>query len=363
MTEQRKTALIMAGGTGGHIFPGLAVAEALREHGWQVHWLGVPGGMESRLVPERGFAFEGVQFGGVRGKGLRTLLAAPFKLVAAVRQALQVMRRVRPDVVLGFGGYITMPGGVAARLAGVPVLLHEQNSVAGLSNKLLARLARQTFTAFPGVMPGAAQVGNPLRAEFLQQAAPAQRFAGRFGALRLLVVGGSLGARALNTIVPQALALIPVNARPQVLHQSGAKQIDELQSNYEAAQVQAELTPFIQDTAAAFAQADLVLCRAGASTVTELAAVGAAAYFVPFPHAVDDHQTTNARYLVDAGAAWLEQQAELTPQALADFLQGLTREELLRRAEKAHALAQTGAVEAIVQACETVRTGREGVAA
>lgn len=353
-THKQRTALVMAGGTGGHIFPGLAVAEALRAKGWQVHWLGVPTGMEGKLVPAQGFAFEGVQFGGVRGKGLMTKLQAPVRLLAAIGQARAVVQRVQPDVVLGFGGYITVPGGIAAALARVPLMLHEQNSVAGMANKVLARFARKVFTAFPNVLPGAVWVGNPLRAGFLQQMPAAERFAGRTGALRLLVVGGSLGAKALNDIVPQALGLLPPGQRPLVLHQSGAQQIEALTKNYQQAQVEAELTPFIEDTATAFAEADLVLCRAGASTVTEIAAVGAAACFVPFPYAVDDHQTTNARYLVDAGAAWLKQQSSLTAQDLAQFLAQVSRQELVQRAEKARSLAKLSAVEDMVQACEEV---------
>jgi len=300
--SQQKCALIMAGGTGGHIFPGLAVAQALREAGWRVHWLGAPASMESELVPPRGFAFEAVNFGGVRGKGLKTLVLLPFKLLRAFWQSLQVVRRVQPDVVLGLGGYITFPGGLMASLWGKPLVLHEQNSVAGLANQVLASLADRVFTAFPGVFRKAHWVGNPLRSAFLAQQPPAERFAGRSGPLRLLVVGGSLGAKALNDIVPQALALVPEAQRPQVTHQSGAKQIEALRASYAAAGVQAELTPFIEDTATAFAQADLVIARAGASTVTEISAVGAAALFVPFPFAVDDHQTTNARFLADAGA-------------------------------------------------------------
>jgi len=345
-------ALVMAGGTGGHIFPGLAMAEALRARGWRVHWLGVPGSMEERLVPPRGFAFEPVEFGGVRGKGLKTLALLPLRLARALAQARGVIRRVQPDVVLGLGGYITVPGGLAARLAGVPILLHEQNSIAGMSNRWLARMAERSFSAYPDALPGGEWVGNPLRAEFLSQPEPAERFAARSGALRLLVVGGSLGAQALNSVVPRALALIPFEQRPIVTHQGGEKQIDALRAAYAEAGVQATLTPFIRDTARAFADADLVIARAGASTVTELAAVGAAAAFVPFPHAVDDHQTHNARFLVDAGAGWLLPQAELTPERLAGLLQGLDRTELQSRAEKARALRQTGAVDAMVAACE-----------
>lgn len=353
MTErQQKCALVMAGGTGGHIFPGLAVAEALRDAGWRVHWLGAPNSMESQLVPPRGFAFEAIDFGGVRGKGLKTLALLPLRLLKAFWQSLQVVRRVQPDVVLGLGGYITFPGGMMASLLGKPVVLHEQNSVAGMANKVLAQVADRVFTAFPNVFKTGQWVGNPLRQAFTQQAAPAERFAGRTGPLQVLVVGGSLGAKALNDIVPQALALIPEAERPQVIHQSGAKQIEALRANYEAAGVQAELTPFIDDTATAFAQADLVICRAGASTVTELAAVGVAALFVPFPFAVDDHQTTNAGFLVQHGGGWLVQQSELTAESLAARLQNLDRSQLLACAQKAHEQKKTNATREVVMACE-----------
>jgi UDP-N-acetylglucosamine--N-acetylmuramyl-(pentapeptide) pyrophosphoryl-undecaprenol N-acetylglucosamine transferase len=347
-----RTALVMAGGTGGHIFPGLAVAEALRERGWQVHWLGAPGSMEEKLVPPRGFAFEPVQFGGVRGKGPLTLFLLPLRLLRAFWQSLCVVRRVKPDVLVGLGGYITFPGGMMGVLLGKPLVLHEQNSVAGLANKVLAGVADRVFTAFPNVLKKAQWVGNPLRTAFTCKADPATRFAGRTGPLKLLVVGGSLGARGLNTVVPQALGRIAPETRPRVLHQSGAKQIDELRANYTAAGVDGELTPFIEDTAQAYADADIIVARAGASTVTEIAAVGAAALFVPFPSAVDDHQTTNARFLVDAGGGWLVQQADLTPELLADLLQNTERTALIDKAEKAKTMQKTEAVEAVVRACE-----------
>jgi UDP-N-acetylglucosamine--N-acetylmuramyl-(pentapeptide) pyrophosphoryl-undecaprenol N-acetylglucosamine transferase len=350
--RQQKCALVMAGGTGGHIFPGLAVAEALRDAGWRVHWLGAPNSMESQLVPPRGFAFEAIDFGGVRGKGLKTLALLPLRLLKAFWQSLQVVRRVQPDVVLGLGGYITFPGGMMASLLGKPVVLHEQNSVAGMANKVLAQVADRVFTTFPQVFKTGQWVGNPLRQAFTQQATPAERFAGRTGPLQVLVVGGSLGAKALNDIVPQAMALIPETQRPQVIHQSGTKQIDALRANYEAAGVQAELTPFIDDTATAFAQADLVICRAGASTVTELAAVGVAALFVPFPFAVDDHQTTNADFLVQHGGGWLVQQSELTAESLVARLQNLDRSQLLACAQKAHEQKKTNATREVVMACE-----------
>jgi UDP-N-acetylglucosamine--N-acetylmuramyl-(pentapeptide) pyrophosphoryl-undecaprenol N-acetylglucosamine transferase len=357
MNTRSKCAMIMAGGTGGHIFPGLAVAHALRERGWRVHWFGGTGSagqpsMESQLVPPQGFAFEAIDFGGVRGKGLLTLALLPLRLLKAFWQSLQVLRRVKPDVVLGLGGYITFPGGMMSVLLGKPLILHEQNSVAGLANKVLAGVADRVFAAFPNVLKGARWVGNPLRAAFLKQPEPAQRFAGRSGPLKLLVVGGSLGARALNEIVPQALALLPQAHRPEVVHQSGAKQIEVLRANYAAAGVQAQLTPFIDDTAQAFARADLVICRAGASTVTEIAAVGAAALFVPFPAAVDDHQTVNARFLVDQGAGWLVPQGQLTPESLAAQLQNLDRASLLEKALAAKQMQKLEATQNIVAACE-----------
>ena len=355
----QRCALIMAGGTGGHIFPGLAVAEALRQRGWRVHWLGGMGSvdhpsMESQLVPPRGFAFESIAFSGVRGKGALTLALLPMRLLKAFWQSIQVIRRVKPDVVVGLGGYISFPAGMMAVLLGKPLVLHEQNSVAGMVNKVLASVADRVFTAFPDVLRNAEWIGNPLRPAFTQQAGPAERFAGRAGPLKLLVVGGSLGAKALNELVPQALALIPEAARPQVTHQSGARQLDALGANYRAAGVVATLTPFIEDTAQAFADADLVICRAGASTVTELAAVGAAALFVPFPSAVDDHQTHNARFLVQNGAGWLISQRELTAQRLADMLQTTDRATLAKHGLEAKKMQKTDATVHMVAACEAL---------
>ena len=347
----------MAGGTGGHIFPGLAVAEALRERGWRVHWLGGKGtaerpSMESQLVPPRGFAFESIDFSGVRGKGPVTLALLPMRLLKAFWQSIAVVRRVKPDVVVGLGGYIAFPAGMMSVLLGKPLVLHEQNSVAGMVNRILAGVADRVFTAFPGVLKNAQWIGNPLR--------PAKRLcgsgccvnAGRSGPLKVLVVGGSLGAQALNRIVPQALALIPQETRPHVLHQSGVHQIDELRENYRNAGVEAELTPFIEDTAGAFAEADLVVCRAGASTVTEIAAVGAAALFVPFPAAVDDHQTRNAAFLVNSGGGWLVPQRELTAQYLADMLQKTERTVLVERGLQAKKMQKNHATAELVAACE-----------
>ena len=353
----QRCVLVMAGGTGGHIFPGLAVAEALRDKGWRVHWLGGKGStgspsMESQLVPPRGFAFETIDFSGVRGKGVVTLAFLPLRLLKAFWQSIQVMRRVKPQVVIGMGGYIAFPAGMMAVLLGKPLVLHEQNSVAGMVNKILAQVADRVFTAFPNVLKNAEWVGNPLRIAFTQQAEPGVRFAERTGPLRLLVVGGSLGAKALNSLVPQALALIPIEKRPIVTHQSGTKQIDELRANYQAVGVDATLTPFIDDTATAFADADLIICRSGASTVTEIAAVGAAALFVPFPSAVDDHQTSNARFLVQQGAGWQMAQSELTPQVLAEMLQKTERTALVNIGLQAKTMQKTEATAQIVAACE-----------
>ena len=352
----------MAGGTGGHIFPGLAVADGLRAAGWRVHWLGAPESMEAQLVPPRGYAFEPVAFGGVRGKGMTTLMVLPLKLLRAFWQSLQVLRRVKPNVLVGMGGYITFPGALMGVATGRPLVLHEQNSVAGMANKVLAGFAARVFTAFPGVLAKARQVrwiGNPLREPFLHQPPPAERFAGRSGPLRLLVVGGSLGAKALNDIVPQALALLPAGQRPRVTHQSGSKQIDALRANYAAAGVEAECVPFIDDMAQAYADADLVICRAGALTVAELAAAGVASLLVPFPYAVDDHQTGNARFLADRGGAYLLPQSELTPDRLAGILSSLDRGRLLQMAENARALAKPLAAVAVAHVCAELGGGEQ----
>ncbi len=347
-----KTALIMAGGTGGHIFPGLAVAEALREKGWSVHWLGGPNSMESRLIPPLGFTFEKIDFAGVRGKGLLTLALLPLRLLKAFWQSIGVVRRVKPDVVVGLGGYITFPAGLMAVFLGKPLILHEQNSVAGMANRVLASVADLVLTTFPGVFPKGEWIGNPLRKEFLQQEPPEQRFSNRSGSLKLLIIGGSLGAKALNDTIPLALAMIPEAQRPRVIHQGGEKQIEQLRANYAAAGVQAELTPFIANTAMAIAEADLVICRAGASTVAEIAAVGAPAVLVPFPFAVDDHQTTNAKFLSDRDAAILLPQAQLTPEAIAHLLLNSERSAHYLHAQKAYSLRKIDATQQVVRACE-----------
>jgi UDP-N-acetylglucosamine--N-acetylmuramyl-(pentapeptide) pyrophosphoryl-undecaprenol N-acetylglucosamine transferase len=307
--------------------------------------------MEATLVPQHGYELAPIRFAGLRGKGLVAKLLLPLNLLVAFWQSLRAIRAHRPDVVLGMGGYIAFPGGMMAALLGRPLAIHEQNSIAGLANRVLAGVADRVMVAFPGALPRSLPTGNPVREAIARVAPPAQRFAGRSGPLRVLVVGGSLGAAALNERVPQAIALVPTGERPHVVHQSGAKHLDALRAGYAAAGVTADLRPFIEDMAQAYADADVVICRAGATTIAELAAVGVASILVPFPFAVDDHQTTNARYLADAGAGVLVQQRDLTPETLAGILGGLTRERLLAMAILARALGKSDATRAVAEAC------------
>jgi UDP-N-acetylglucosamine--N-acetylmuramyl-(pentapeptide) pyrophosphoryl-undecaprenol N-acetylglucosamine transferase len=349
-----RTLMIMAGGTGGHVFPALAVADEMRRRGWRVVWLGAPDGMEARLVPARGYELAAVRFSGLRGKGLLAKLLLPMRLLVAFFQSLRALRAHHPDVVLGMGGYIAFPGGMMASLLNRPLAIHEQNSIAGLTNKVLARIADRVMVAFPGALAPATFTGNPVRAQIAHVAAPALRYRARTGPLRVLVVGGSLGAAALNDIVPKALALMPHDRRPRVTHQAGEKHIETLRANYASAGLAGECVAFIDDMAAAYAHADLVICRAGATTVAELAAAGVAALLVPFPFAVDDHQTTNAKYLSDSGAAILVQQRDLTPERLAEILLGLDRVRLEAMADKARALAKPEASAAVADICEAL---------
>lgn len=350
----QRTILIMAGGTGGHIMPGLAVADVLRSRGWRVLWLGNPDKMEGKLVPARGFDLVPLRFAGVRGRGLGALLRLPLTLGRALGQAWSRLSQARPDVVLGMGGYVAFPGGVIAALRGMPLVVHEQNAVAGTANRWLARMARRVLSGFPNVLPRGEALGNPVRADLCAQPAPAQRYAGRTGPLRLLVVGGSLGAQALNETLPKALAQLPTRSRPIVTHQAGEQHIQALRQAYADADVQADCRAFIDDMAGAMSQADLLVCRSGAMTVAEVAAVGAAALFVPFPHAIDDHQTANAKYLSDARAAWLQPQSSLTPEWLADWLSQRSRAELEAVAERARGLARPQAAIDIANVCERV---------
>jgi UDP-N-acetylglucosamine--N-acetylmuramyl-(pentapeptide) pyrophosphoryl-undecaprenol N-acetylglucosamine transferase len=356
--------MIMAGGTGGHVMPALAVADHLRNEGWKVIWLGTRNGMEATLVPQHGYEMAWINFSGLRGKGLLRPVLLPLQLLRAFFQSLKAILAHRPDVVLGMGGYPAFPGGMMAALLARPLVVHEQNSIAGLTNRVLACLADKVLVAFPGAFKGGKDkplpcgkaetewCGNPVRAEIAAVAESEMRLAGREDNLRVLVVGGSLGATALNEVVPQAMAMIPAAQRPQVVHQSGAKHIDALRANYQAAGVEADCRAFIDNMAEQYAWADLVICRSGALTVAELAAAGAASVLVPYPHAVDDHQTTNARFLSDSGAAVLVQQTELTAEKLAALLQELTRERLLAMAKKARALAKPDATQHVAEICK-----------
>ncbi|MBX3662704.1 MAG: undecaprenyldiphospho-muramoylpentapeptide beta-N-acetylglucosaminyltransferase [Burkholderiales bacterium] len=349
-----RTILVMAGGTGGHIFPALAVADVLRDRGWRVVWLGARGGMEERLVPQRGYAAEWIRFGGVRGKGWLRKLLLPAALLVAFWQSAAAILRHRPHVVLGMGGYASFPGGMMAALLGRPLLIHEQNAVPGLANRVLAGVADRVLSAFPDAFEGRVDViwsGNPVRSDIVSLPPPEARFANRSGPLRLLVIGGSLGAKALNETVPQALALMAAGERPRVVHQSGAAHAEQLRESYRAAGVEAEVPAFIDDMAARYGAADLLVCRAGATTVTELAVAGVGSILVPFPHAVDDHQTRNARYLADRGAALLMPQKDLTPRRLADVLRGLTREKLLEMARAARAAGKPDAATRVADYC------------
>ena len=350
--------MITTGGTGGHVFPGLAVAAKLLARGCRVFWLGTREGMEARLVPQHGVEFESVAFRGVRGKGLRTLVLGPFALLAACIDSLRVIRRRRPNVVLGFGGFASFPGALMGVASGKPLIVHDSNAVPGLANRILAYGADRVLLGFPGALSGSAAkhatwVGNPLRDAIVAMAPPAQRFDGRSGPLRVLVVGGSLGAAALNDAVPAALAAIPSERRPIVVHQSGERHIGALRAAYAKAAVEAECVAFIDDMAARYAWADLVICRGGALTVAELAAAGLGAIIVPLPGAIADEQTANARFLVDAGGAIAMSQAELTGSdaPLAGALAALTRADALTMALAAHRVGKRDAADRVADAC------------
>ena len=352
-----RTIMIMAGGTGGHVFPGLAVAERMRDLGWRVVWMGSRAGMEARLVPACGYEMAWIRASALRGKGLVAKLLFPAGLLLAFWQSARAIFALRPDVVLGMGGYVAFPGGMMACLLNRPLAVHEQNAIAGLTNKVLAGLADCVMAAFPGALKNAQWTGNPVRAAICAVASPAARYGARSGPLRLLVVGGSQGAQALNATLPQALALIEPQARPLVVHQSGEKNLVSLREAYAAAGVQAELVAFIDDMAARYAQADLVICRAGALTVSELSAAGLASVLVPFPFAVDDHQTANAKFLADSGAAMLMPQAEMSAESLAQLIRRLDRGALLAMAEKARALGKPEATRSVAQACIDLAAG------
>jgi len=352
MTPGARKFVVMAGGTGGHVFPALAVAHELRRRGHEVVWMGTPDSFEARTVPAQGYAIEFVQITGLRGKGAMALLGAPLRLLRAVMQARRILARQQPHAVLGMGGFASGPGGLAAWLRRIPLVIHEQNAAPGLTNRLLSRVARTVLEAFPRTFPRAETVGNPVRTGFEELEAPAQRIGSRDGRARVLVLGGSQGARALNERMPQALALIPPEQRPAVRHQAG-RTLEIAQQAYAAAGVEARVDAFITDMPSAYADSDLVVCRAGASTIAELSAAGCAALLVPFPFAVDDHQTRNGEHLVRVGAARLIQERDLTPERLAAELQELLsdRARLIAMAQAARAASWTHATDAIADAC------------
>ena len=358
MTAESRPVLIMAAGTGGHILPALAVARLLRERGFPVLWLGTPQGMENRLVADAGFEMLTLDIGGLRGKGLLTRLQAPFRVLFALGQSLELLRKSRPRLVIGFGGYIAGPCGVAARLRDIPLVIHEQNALAGMTNRWLARVANKVLAGYAGAFPAKTAVevvGNPVRAEIAALPAPEVRMEGRSGRLRVLLVGGSLGAQALNNVMPQALALMNEDERPDVWHQAGGKLIDAARASYAEAGLTLSailrVEPFIEDMAQAYAWADVVVCRVGALTVAELAAAGVGSLLVPFPHAVDDHQTHNAAVLVKAGAAEIIQQRDLSAERLLAFLRSMSHAQALSMALMARHQALPNAAEDVLAAC------------
>ncbi len=352
--------MIMAGGTGGHVFPALAVATELRGRGLGVVWLGSAGGFEERVVPEAGFDMETISISGLRGNGLARWIRAPLMLSLALWQVFGVFRRRRPGVVLGMGGFVTGPGGVVARLLRIPLVIHEQNALPGMTNKILSHVADQVLEAFPGsfgALKKVSMVGNPIRAEIWQLPKPSIRMKDRKGAVRLLILGGSQGAQALNETVPAAIGEIECPEQIEVRHQTGRDKEEATANAYKAVGIEASVVPFIANMAEAYGWADLVICRSGALTISELAAAGVGAVLVPYPHAVDDHQTLNANYLTDSGAAFLLPQSELTPWTLAARLQPLltNREILLQMAQAARNLAKPMATMDVADICEEIQ--------
>lgn len=350
-----RSLLIMAGGTGGHVFPALAVARMMRDKGWTVTWMGTAQRMEAKIVPAQGIPIDYISIEGLRGRGKLSLLLAPFKLLKATWQAWRILLARRPAVVLGMGGFASGPGGLAAWIGNVPLLIHEQNAIPGMTNRFLSKIATCVCISFPDTLPGcdAVLTGNPVRADILDLPIPAVRYLERKLPLRILVLGGSLGAQALNAIVPLVVKTLDLEHRPEIWHQSGDKHFNETQRLYDEAHVKAQIVPFIEDMNQAYLWADYVICRAGAMTIAELTAVGLPAILVPYPHAVDDHQTNNAQLMVDAGAAVLIQQKDLTPASLMKAMQAFsTIEHCVTAAQKARAVAKPKATEAVAALCE-----------
>lgn len=358
MSDKKRPILVTAGGTGGHVYPGLAVARALIEQDIPVVWMGTRKGLEARVIPEAGIEMAWLDVNGLRGKGLTTLLVAPVKLAKALVQSIAIMRKHRPAAVLGMGGFVAGPGGAVAALMGTPVVIHEQNAVAGLTNKLLSRLSKRILEGFPGAFKNANQskviaIGNPVRKDISAITAPVLRMANRTESVRLLIVGGSLGAQALNETVPKALAVLAEDKRPIVRHQAGSGKHETTEKAYQAVGVSATITPFIEDMAEAYEWADLIICRAGALTIAEISAAGLASILVPYPYAVDDHQTANGRYLSDNNAAIMMQQTTFNKISLSESLEDLLndREKLVAMSKRARALAKPHATTEVAAIC------------
>jgi UDP-N-acetylglucosamine--N-acetylmuramyl-(pentapeptide) pyrophosphoryl-undecaprenol N-acetylglucosamine transferase len=354
--------IVMAGGTGGHVYPGLAVARAMRERGWRISWMGTPNGMENQLVDRNEFSFKAIAFEGIVGRGLMPKLRLPFALFRAVSEAKKHFRETKPDAVIGMGGYPSVPGGLAAWRMNVPLAIHQSDAVAGAANRLLARFANRTLAGFAGTFDGYFEktvvTGNPIRAEFSACANASSRFANRRGALNVLVMGGSRGASALNDVMPQAVALLPQQLRPHIRHQCGSGAAAQLRSRYAEAGVTAIVEEFISDASSALADADLFIGRSGASTVSEIAALGVPALFVPYPHHADQQQLQNAKALQAIGGALIVEQSELTAQSLASTIAGLDRTALLAMGMRAETLAQPNACEKICDAIESMTQPR-----
>lgn len=358
-SKQLKKVLIMAGGTGGHVFPGLSVANYLRNQGIAVEWMGTQRGLESRVIPEANIPLHCIEITGLRGKGIKALLAAPFKISKALLQAQRIIKKVNPDIVIGMGGFVSGPGGLASWLSGYPLIIHEQNAKAGTTNKILARFAKKVLEGFPATFKPSSKVvtiGNPVRTEIEHLPPPQKRLNEERNSFRLLVLGGSLGAQALNEIVPKALAKLTIEERPEILHQTGDKHFDATETAYKSNNIQSKLTPFIKDMAQAYGWADMVLCRAGALTVAELCSVGLGAIFVPFPYAIDDHQTANANFMVKQDAALCIQQRELTEGRLADIVRQFAQspEQRLAMADAAYQLRTVNVAEKIFNICKEI---------
>ena len=355
--SMQKIILVMAGGTGGHVFPALAVAEVLRDQGNKVYWMGTRHGLEENVVTRAGFPISFIDIKGLRGKGITGWIVAPIRLLIAIIQGINVCLRVKPDVVLGMGGFVTGPGGIACRLMHIPLVIHEQNAIAGMTNRWLARIATCVLEAFPNTFSASEKVahtGNPVRQSIINLEKPVQRFEGRSGPIRILIIGGSLGALALNECVPKAIAQLDSSLLPEVWHQTGKQKLESTEKLYNTLKINAKLSEFVDDMYAAYSWADLVICRAGAMTIAEISNAGLASILVPYPYAVDDHQTANARYLSNAGAAILIQQVDLTPERLAKELNALIsagRGKLLDLANKALALAKTNATREVAGYC------------